>query len=736
MDLDICSFSFERGKTMRPEILAPVGSMDALHAALAAGCDAVYFGLPDFGARAFANNFDLETTKKVIDRCHLCGVKVYITMNTILYEGEVEQAYQMAKTVHSYGVDALIIQDLGFIHLLHHRLPNLVLHASTQLSISNPFQIEQLKKLGVKRVVLARECTKEEIQACVNTGIEVEVFVHGALCICYSGQCYFSSVHYGRSGNRGMCAQPCRMKYSLFEDDKKVIDTQDYLLSPKDLSLIDEVNELSKIGVCSLKIEGRMKSAPYVFESVSQVKKVLNHQKRDGLDQQNLLVTFNREYTKGHMYKACGSELMNSKTSNHQGIEIGKVLRVKKNNIFIQLSKDLHQNDGIRFERENTGCNVNFMYDRKHRLISCMTKNNVVEIEGPSGIHVGSIVRKTIDYELNKTIENQIQSSHRQSRVNAIVTCLKVGQPMSMEVFNDVCRVKVFTSIHSAQALNRATDSETLNKQFSKTKDSWAYFDHIEYHLGKDIYFPISAMNQLRRDALEKMKIAFLKRDAVVEKAYTYCPKETQTNFDLIEIQSLNQKVDVRQGYVSEMFKNELVLEKSNITGTKGEVNAHLGKGKIVDSLNISNSYGIAALLEMGYESAVLSDECDENQVEDLMLAFRSRYHFDAPVYKTLYQKRRLMTMKHCPVNTTLKDGKRLNCSLCRTHRYELEGLDGKRVFLIGDRDCHMRLFDVETTNEIENRKDYERLGIKHFRFVFTDENKEDVERVFKAYNR
>ena len=163
---------------MRPEILAPVGSMEALNAALAAGCDAVYFGLPSFGARAFANNFDLETTKEVIERCHLCGVKVYITMNTILYEDEIEDDYNMAKKVHSFGVDALIIQDLGFIHLLHHRLPNLVLHASTQLSVSNPYQIEQLKKLGVQRVVLARECTKEEIQACVDTGIEVVVFVH------------------------------------------------------------------------------------------------------------------------------------------------------------------------------------------------------------------------------------------------------------------------------------------------------------------------------------------------------------------------------------------------------------------------------------------------------------------------------------------------------------------------------------------------------------------------------
>ena len=721
---------------MRPEILAPVGSMEALNAALAAGCDAVYFGLPSFGARAFANNFDLETTKEVIERCHLCGVKVYITMNTILYEDEIEDAYQMAKKVHSFGVDALIIQDLGFIHLLHHRLPNLVLHASTQLSISNPHQIEQLKKLGVQRVVLARECTKEEIQACVNTGIEVEVFVHGALCICYSGQCYFSSVHYGRSGNRGMCAQPCRMKYSLYEDGNKLETDGEYLLSPKDLSLMDEVNTLADMGVCSLKIEGRMKSAPYVYESVSQVKKVLDYLDRNMLDEQNLRVTFNREYTLGHMYKACGKSLMNSKTSNHQGIEIGKVTKVKKNKICIQLYQDLHQNDGIRFEQENLGCNVNFMYDKKQNLISFMPKNNTVMIEGPVGIHVGSKVRKTMDSELNKTIDEKIRTSRRQSKVHAIVTCEEVGQPMRMEVYNDLTSVSVTTDIDSVKALNRATDEEILNKQFSKTKDSGACFDHIEYHLGNDIYFPISIMNQLRRDALEKMKEACLKQEMLVEKEYSYVPKESKTNFDLFEINSVNQKIDSSSCYVSEMVKKEDVLNKSNINGIDGFVNAHLGNGKIVDSLNVSNSYAVAAILEMGYESVVLSDECDKYQAEELMQAFLNRYHFNAPVYKTLYQKRRLMTMKHCPVNTALKDGKRVNCGLCHSHRYELEGLDGKRVFLLGDKDCHMRLYDVTATDEIQNRKEYESYGIMHFRFVFTDETNKEVESVFNAYNR
>lgn len=232
------------------------------------------------------------------------------------------------------------------------------------------------------------------------------------------------------------------------------------------------------------------------------------------------------------------------------------------------------------------------------------------------------------------------------------------------------------------------------------------------------------------------MKKACLKQEMLVENEYHYVPQKSKTSFDLFEINAMNQKVDDSSCYVSEMFNGNQILEKSNITSVDGFVNAHLGKGKIVDSLNISNSYGVAAILEMGYESCVLSDECDLYQVEALMKAFLNRYHFDAPVYKTLYQKRRLMTMKHCPVNTALKDGKRVGCGLCHNHHYELEGLDGKRVFLLGDKDCHMRLYDVNIMDEIENRKEYESYGIKHFRFVFTDENQEEVKTAFKAYNR
>lgn len=721
---------------MRPEILAPVGSKESLDAALAAGCDAIYFGLPSFGARAYANNFDLETTKEVIERCHLMNVKVYITMNIILYENEIEQAYQLAKQVHSMGVDALIIQDLGLIHLLHHRLPNLTLHASTQLSINHPYQIEQLRKLGVKRVVLARECSKEQIQACVDSGMEVEVFVHGAECISCSGQCYFSSVYYGRSGNRGMCAQPCRMKYRLYEDGKQIDTKGEYLISPKDLSLIKEVHVLEDMGVCSLKIEGRMKSAAYVYESVSVLKKVLDGEDYTNIDQRNLKVTFNREYTKGHMYKENGYNFINTKTSNHQGIEIGKVVDVKKNHIFIKTKEDLYQNDGLRFEKGNysDGCRINFMYDEKHRLVSYKSKNSIVEIEGPYGVKKNSIVKKTLDSNLENEVNHLIHDSHRQIPIRAYVECGGVGEKMTMTLYKGNVRVCVSSDVASQQAQNRASDEEVLNKQFSKTKDSFAYFEKIEYKLAPSIYFPISVLNKLRRDGLDKFKLAYLKQEKMVELEYQYQPSKTETEMDLIEIQTLDQKVNDHGMYVSEMISNDQIEKKSNLFGVDGLVNAHLGKGKIVDSLNVTNSYAVAALLEMGYEACVLSDECSFYQVEMLMKAFDSRYGFHAPVIRTLYQKRRLMTMNYCPVNTQLKDGCRTNCGLCHQHQYEIEGMDGVRVFCLGDKECRMRLFDVHETNEMNQKNKYREIGIEYFRLVFTNENREDIERLFKSY--
>lgn len=718
---------------MNPEILAPVGSVEALQAAFAAGADAVYFGLPQFGARAFANRFTLEQTKEIIEQAHTYGMKIYITMNTILYENEIEDAYEAARALFYMNVDALIIQDLGLIHLLHERLPELELHASTQLSVSTPAQIEQLRKLGVSRVVLARECTLEQIRACAATGMEIEVFVHGALCISYSGQCQFSNVMYNRSGNRGMCAQPCRMPYILKEDGRNVNRLPAYLLSPKDLSLIRKVSDLKDAGAASLKIEGRMKSAEYVYAAVTAVKKELEGKDLTKEDEEHLLVTFNRQFTTGHTYKQKGKDLMDPAAANHHGLTIGKVVAVKGKRITIQLDHELSQNDGIRFEkgRLSQGCHVNYMYDARNRLISLGKAGEVVSVDGPYNVQIGSVVKKTVDSKYRKEVSDHIKNDRRYVDITGKAVCPGVKEPLYLSVSDGKHEVVVQTPIVAEQAQKQATDPDVLGKQLNKTGSSWARFTHIDYDLAPDIYFPIKVMNDLRKEALKALRRERLSFRVFPEKSYTYMPQVDPSPVVLAQIETQDQKGDENVLWISENVPG--TLKKGRIDTEKADVLTHLGEGKIILNMNVVNSYAVAALLSLGYEKIGISEEANLDQVEMLVRAFRARYHQPAPVIVCVYQKKRLMLMNHCPINTLLKDGKRSGCHLCHEHVYELEGTDGTSVLCLGDSACRMRLFDSKTSDRLEWVRILKKTGINGFLCVFVNEKKEEIARVLKA---
>ena len=256
--IKLCQYIL-RGIAMKNniELLAPAGSYDSFIAAVENGANAIYLGGKLFNARANASNFDIDELRKIIEYAHLRGVKIHITMNTLLDDSEIPDALSFAYDIYSLGVDAVIVQDLGLAKVLHESIPDLVLHASTQLSAHNLECVEELSKLGFSRVVLARELTFDEIKyICDNTTTEIEIFSHGALCVCYSGQCLMSSMIGDRSGNRGKCAQPCRLPYSLLKNDDEI--AKGYLLSPKDLCSLELLKELPN--VVSLKIEGRMKS--------------------------------------------------------------------------------------------------------------------------------------------------------------------------------------------------------------------------------------------------------------------------------------------------------------------------------------------------------------------------------------------------------------------------------------------------------------------------------------------
>lgn len=724
----------ERNRIQKAEILAPAGSREALDAAWAAGADAVYFGLPLFGARAFAKNFTLEEAEQVIKEAHLAGKKVYITMNTLLEEEQMEQAADWAEKLYRMGADALIIQDLGLIHLLRHTLPELELHASTQLSVSTPYQIEQLKKLGIQRVVLAREATLEEIEACARTGMELEVFVHGALCISYSGQCRFSQVRYGRSGNKGACAQPCRMEYTLEKNGKPAagagrqnLQTSQpkgsFLLSPKDLSLLQDIPVLEKAGAASLKIEGRMKSPEYVYAAVTAARKAREGKKLNQQEIRELMLSFNRGYTIGHTLHQSGLDLVNPQISNHQGIPLGSVVSVKDGKAWIRLEEDLHQNDGIRFENRNgsTGQIANFIYDEKGKLTASMPKGSIAAVKLSEKTWPGSTVRKTSSFLQHKEVETAISKAHLQSPVTLHLICRKAGDPLVLEASDGTLTVSV-TGPAAEKAGKQPATLASVEKQLKKSGSTWADVKRVEAEIAPDLFLPVSVLNALRREAIEKLGEAKTAPKEGKKLPYTWKPEKQTEISSWIEIMKPEQKQDSALPYVSE-FPIPGTEKRGSLRHDEGDYSAHLGKGSIVEDLNVTNSYALAAVLEMGYEGALLSSELSEKGRKDLLDAFKARYGFQAPAAMTVYEKPRLMLMKHCPVNTALADGKRSGCSLCRQDQYALKGKDGRRALLYGSPECLMQIFDEETDNRIGQIPQLKEEGVEAFRMVLSVEN-------------
>ena len=332
------------------EILAPAGSMESLIAAMNKGADAVYLGGNKFSARAYASNFDNDNMIKAVDYVHSYGAKVYVTLNTILKENEIEEAVRYVGFLYEIGVDAIILQDLGLFKRIKEDYPDFEIHASTQMTIHNGEGALFFKERGFHRIVLCRELSVDEVKyISKDLGIETEIFVHGALCISYSGQCLMSSMIGGRSGNRGRCAQPCRMEYTLKGNTSG--ERKAYLLSPKDTCTIEDMKDIIDSGTYSLKIEGRMKRAEYVAGVVENYKNAVekelyNTEYNVSKGKRELLQLFNRGgFSKAYLHKNVGMDMMSFKNPRNTGVPLGKI----EKNGEIVLKEDIGLGDGFRF---------------------------------------------------------------------------------------------------------------------------------------------------------------------------------------------------------------------------------------------------------------------------------------------------------------------------------------------------------------------------------------------------
>ena len=428
------------------ELLSPVGDFECLKAAVQNGANAVYFGAKSFGARAFASNFDDQTLEEAINYAKLRGVKTNLTLNTLIKEDEFEDAFNLAKKAYELGIDAIIIQDLGLAKELIKKIPDLPLHASTQMTVHNLEGVKFLEKLGFKRVVLSRELSLEEIEyICKNTNIEIEVFIHGALCISYSGQCLFSSMIGGRSGNRGKCAQTCRLPYELIEEKNNETLKLDkgYLLSTRDLCSLEYLPMLINSGVTSFKIEGRMKSPEYVATVTKIYRKyidlALDKTKKyeiENEDKIKLMQVFNRGgFSHGHLDSSENRNLVFKEKQNNMGLELGKILKYNKNKGLISASvqTNLSVGDSITFEKEPTKYTISELLNKNQNIKEALPNQFVTFGRMKGNINVGDKIYKISDKNLSDDAKNSYLKENVKNKLDCILK-IKNGEKIFAEI--------------------------------------------------------------------------------------------------------------------------------------------------------------------------------------------------------------------------------------------------------------------------------------------------------------
>ena len=632
------------------ELLAPAGNMDSLKAAVMAGCDAVYLGGVLFGARAFAGNFTNEEIVYAINYAHLYGVKVYVTINTIIYDSEVERFLDYVRFLHKNNVDAVIIQDIGMFDLLRKKFPNLELHASTQMNIHNYDGALLAKKLGFKRVVMARETPidvikkiKEEID------IEIEVFIHGALCVSYSGECLLSALVGKRSGNRGTCAQICRKKYDFYDDDKNKLNTNNYLLSTKDLCTLKYIDKLIEIGVDSLKIEGRMKRSPYVYLVTKTYRKVIDNYYNTGklkIDENDIIELkkmFNRNFTKGFMLNEDNNNFTYDKRPNNIGIEVGQVISKVKNDLKIKLTYDVSVHDGLRIldDKEDKGLVINKMFINNKSVLEAK-KGNVITLKYDKYVEKNSKVLLTSSKKQLDSISEAIKNQERFIYIDLNFTA-KENENLKLTITDGLNTVTEVLDKTPMRAINKETSFDVIKKQLSKLGNTVYKARSITLNLDDNLFINIKDINEIRRRAISKLNEKRLYKIDFVEKDYTIgvpdFPSIKQTavlvnkeneslkdKYDLIYTEDEKTKDEDSIIVLPRIINEHPFIKNTVMIGDFGGLLKYDNFQTNV-SFNVVNSYSVAFLHSLGAKLVTLSYELSLSQIKNMIVIYKKRYN-------------------------------------------------------------------------------------------------------------
>ena len=712
------------------ELLAPAGSFDVLKAAIASGCDAVYLAGKNFGARAYADNFSFDELVEAIKFAHRYGVKVYVTVNTLIFDEELDDVINYIKFLYENDCDAVIVQDLGLASIIRHNFPLLALHASTQINAQTLEDVKVLKELGFSRVIMGRETPLEEIKRIRESGIdiELEVFIHGALCMSYSGNCLFSSFEGGRSGNRGRCAQPCRKSYKFLGKDG-------FYLSPKDLCTIDNIKEISKY-VDSLKIEGRMKSSSYVYEVVKSYKMALN-EKNVNLEElkYNMQIAFNRGYTKGFILDVKNRDFTNIKKSNHQGVLIGEVVDSFNNKTTIKLSHDLYDGDSIRIVsvdgKKEDSVIVNGMYVNGS-LVKVAKSGSTVIVRSHERMKEKDLVY------LTKREENE----YPLPKVPVTAILENDDKEMTLSFTDGINKVKGKVEYEDAISDTK----ERIIAQIKKTGDTIYQVDKVLDKLTKNIYVNIKEINELRRSLLNELTLLRekrYKRSSVKDITYPYLDikkDNTLISSPLSIVVSNKEQLQIIKEYqkthkditIYTRFNSDKYVYlprcESKTKDKKEVVSSNLGaKGKVSSVyFNVTNSATVRVMEYLGYDKVGLSVELSKKDIKKLVNSYYNRYHDKPNLEMLVYGYIELMYMKHCFINKAFGYDKN-HCNECKK-----DLLFDNKYQVFGDSLCHLALLSRDPLYLLGKTSEIREMGVSSLVIDFHKEKEEEIINVLK----
>lgn len=781
----------------RIELLAPAGSLESMYAAVQAGADAIYLGGSKFSARAYASNFDNENMTKAVEYCHLYNAKVYVTINTILKQEEVEEALKYAKFLYEIGVDALIIQDLGFARLVRTNLPDFELHASTQMTVHNAEGALLLREFGFQRIVLSRELSLDEIKyISTDLGVETEIFIHGALCVCYSGQCLMSSMIGGRSGNRGRCAQPCRLPYSII-NRKNMIEKKGYILSPKDICTIENIKEIINSGTTSLKIEGRMKRPEYVAGVVQSYRKAIdnclksteieeqeknypNYAKDFNVDDEKkkLLQLFNREgFSKAYLFGNVGRDMMAYSFPKNTGVELGKIQK----DLTLVLEENVSLKDGIR--NGNGGFTLSKIIKNGKEVQEALKGDRVKLL--PSEYKSGDVLYKMSDLKFTKELEEIYKSPYERKIELNLTVSFKVDQPIKLTTIYKDKNVTIEGDVVQ-KALKRPLDKERIIESLSKAGDTPFKFTNIEFLEFEEGFLPVSSINEARRELVNKIvhyilnsnndqdktkslenvneKISIqhnnnsLKSEKEIElpEVIVYLSNEEQLKAFLesdFKYAAINPFGKLDSSYLIKMKDKKVFFKLPNIIKSEFESlcetigeNLEYIEGIITSNLGVISKFRGRTKVIGDYKLNIFNSYALDFYKEFidgscLSLELNKKEIKDivknsqVPLQMLVYGRVELMVSEYCAIGSTFGEKcTSKNCNgACKNGDFVLKDRMGEEFALKTDKFCRSYVYNNVPNNLIPNINELKSMNIKSFRADFIDESYEETKKVLQA---